>query len=316
MRVDHLDWDKLRVFSAVAELKSLTSAAKRLGESTPTVSRKIDDLERKLNCELLVRTPRGVELTEAGRLVELHTQTMNEKANSIWNDVCALDIEGTGRIRMAAGDGVMAHWLTQAIPDFQEHHPGIELEMTVTEEEPNLLSGEADLTLAFEEPRQRDLISLRLGMLHYMCFASQDYLDKYGEPESLYDFHGHRSLMHSSYVHQVDNWSPRVHGLQKLVSFAVTTNSGTILREVCAQGGGIAVMPSYVAALDSRLVPLSLPELAPAKFWLVYTQRLQRLSRGRIVIDWIRKQFSQDKHPWFMDTFVHPSKHLPQRYTA
>ena len=90
MSQNQLDWDKLRVFSVVADLKSFTAAAKKLGESTPTVSRKIDDLERKLNCELLLRTHRGVELTEAGRVVEAHVHAITEKANSIWYDVCAL----------------------------------------------------------------------------------------------------------------------------------------------------------------------------------------------------------------------------------
>ena len=309
MSGDHLDWDKLRVFSVVAELKSLTAAAKRLGESTPTVSRKIDDLESKLNCELLVRTHRGVELTEAGRLVEAHVHTIHDKANSIWNDVCALDIEGTGRIRLAAGDGIASHWLTRSIPSFQAENPGIELEINISEEPVNLLSGDADLTFTFDEPRHRDLQSIRLGVLHYMFFASPDYIELNGAPESLFDLQGHRCLIHSSYESQIDAWKPKAYDLKKALTYAVTTNSGTVMREVCAKGGGIALLPSYLAEVEpERLVPLPLPEVAPIRFWLVYTQRLQRLSRGRIVIDWVRKQFNQDSYPWFTETFVHPLK--------
>ncbi|WP_158588464.1 LysR family transcriptional regulator [Henriciella mobilis] len=309
MSQNQLDWDKLRVFSVVADLKSFTAAAKKLGESTPTVSRKIDDLERKLNCELLLRTHRGVELTEAGRVVEAHVHAITEKANSIWYDVCALDIEGTGRIRMAAGDGVASHWLTRTIPEFLDTHPGIELELKISDEEVNLLSGDADMTIAWEQPRHRDLLSQRLGVLHYMFFASPEYLAQHGEPESLFDLQGHTCLLHSNYQNQIDAWSTRAHDLKKALSYSVITNSGTVLREVCARGGGIAVLPSYVAELDpERLVPLALPEIAPIRFWLVYTQRMQRLSRGRIVIDWMRKQFSEDVSPWFMDTFVHPAK--------
>ena len=308
MSADHLDWDKLRVFSVVAEFKSLTAAAKSLGESTPTVSRKIDELERKLNCELLIRSHRGVELTEAGRIVEAHALTISEKANSIWNDVCAMDIEGAGRIRMAAGDGVASHWITRYVPEFQRCNPGIELELNITESDPNLLAGEADMTISFEQPRHRDLLSLRLGVLHYMFFASPAYLERHKTPASLFDLQGHTCLLHSSYINQIDEWTSRARDLKKALNYAVTTNSGTVLREVCAQGGGIALMPSYVAEIDpERLVALPLPEIAPIRFWLVYTQRLQRLSRGRIVIDWVRKLFSPESQPWFSETFVHPS---------
>ncbi len=306
MTPDHIDWDKLRVFSAVAELRSMTAAAKRLGESTPTVSRKIDDLEKTLKCELLVRTTKGVELTEAGRLVVKRTHIINDQTNSIWNDVCGLDIEGSGRLRMAASDGVASHWLTRFLPGLQTKYPGIELEMKIQEGEADLLAGDADLTFSFAEPRHRDLLSIRLGVLHYMFFAAPDYLEKRGRPQSLFDLHGHSCLFHESYINQIDRWASRAVDLRKSLTYSLITNSGTVLREVCAQGGGIALLPSYVAQIDSRLEPLDMPEIAPIQFWLMYTQRMQRLSRGRNLIDWIRQQFDHETHPWFRETFVHP----------
>jgi DNA-binding transcriptional LysR family regulator len=304
----HLDWDKLRVFSVVAELKSMTAAAKRLGESTPTVSRKIDDLEKTLSCELLVRSTKGVELTEAGRQVIQRTHVMNDNANQIFNTVNGLDIEGSGKIRMTAQDGVVSHWLSRYIPDFQAENSGIELEMQITEKDIDLLSSEADLNVTFTQPRHRDILSMRLGTLHYMFFASESYLAHKGRPESLYDLHGHDVLMHEAYSNQIDSWSTRAIDLKKTLNFKLHTNSGTVLREVCACGGGIAVMPSYLSEIDNRLVALDLPEVAPIEFWLTYTQRAQRLSRGRVLIDWMRKQFSAETTPWFRETFLHPNK--------
>lgn len=308
MAGNHLDWDKLRVFSVVAELKSLTAAAKRLGESTPTVSRKIDDLEKTLNCELLVRTTKGVELTEAGRQVIRRTHVMNDNASQILNTVSGFDIEGSGSLRLTSQDGVVSHWLTRFLPQFQMENPGIDLEVLITEKDTDLLSSEADLSITYVEPRHRDILSIRLGILHYIFFASQDYIDRRGRPESLYDLHGHDVLMHDSYSNQIDSWSSRAIDLKKALNFRLMTNSGVVLREVCARGGGIAVMPSYVAEIDPRLVPLDLPEVAPIQFWLTYTHRIQRLSRGRRLIDWLRKQFSTDNSPWFRETFLHPAK--------
>lgn len=308
MASNHLDWDKLRVFSVVAELKSLTAAAKRLGESTPTVSRKIFDLEKMLNCELIVRTTKGVELTEAGRQVIKRTHVMHDNVSQILNTVSGFDIEGSGSLRLTSQDGVASHWLTRTLPEFQRDNPGVELELIITDTDTDLLSSEADLSITFSEPRHRDILSIRLGVLHYLFFASQDYVAERGKPESLYDLHGHDVLMHDGYSNQIDSWSSRAVDLKKALNFKLETNSGLVLREVCARGGGIAVMPSYVAEIDSRLVALDLPEVAPIQFWLTYTQRVQRLSRGRRLIDWIRKQFSTDSSPWFRETFLHPNK--------
>ncbi|MEQ9314424.1 MAG: LysR substrate-binding domain-containing protein, partial [Henriciella sp.] len=121
-----------------------------------------------------------------------------------------------------------------------------------------------------------------------------------------FDMGGHRFLIHESYVHQIDNWSSRATELKRMLSYAVTTNSGTVLKELCANGGGLTLMPSYVAAIDERLVPLDLPELVQIEFWLAYTQRVQHLSRGRKFIDWIRMQFRHEDNPWFQETFLHP----------
>ena len=204
MSVDQIDWDKLRVFGAVAELRSMRAAAERLGESTPTVSRKVEALEKMLKCDLLVRTTKGVEPTEAGRLVLKRIHVMSDETNSIWNDVCGLDIEGSGRLRIAAGDGVCAHWLTRFIPQFRSDNPGIELELKITENDVDLTLGEADLTFTFSEPRRHDLLSIRLGVLHYMFFAAPEYFDDRERPQSLFDLQGHSCLLHSAYVNQVD----------------------------------------------------------------------------------------------------------------
>ena len=70
MSIDRLDWDTLRIFRVVAELSSMSAAAARLGESPPTISRKIDDLEKSLGIQVFLRSTRGVELTETGKQEE------------------------------------------------------------------------------------------------------------------------------------------------------------------------------------------------------------------------------------------------------
>ncbi len=305
---DHVwDWDKLRVFYVVCELGSMSRAAARLGEKPSTVSRKIDELERSMNTQLLVRTTRGVTPTPAGQTALRHAAAMQAAADAFSLEVANHNQPVEGPISIATGDGLGPYWLAPRLPRFHLTNPKIELNLKIVDAVPDVVSGEADIAITFSEPKKHDVIARRLGVLHYMFFASQDYLDTYGHPGSMFEFYNHRILFHKAYVEQLEHWVPKTLELRRIVDFALVTNSGTAMLNVCAGGGGIAIMPSYMIYADPRLVALDLPEAAPIAFWLCYTERVRRLSRGQLLIDWIRASFDPATIPWFRDTFVHPN---------
>ncbi|MEL6955288.1 MAG: LysR family transcriptional regulator [Pseudomonadota bacterium] len=307
MALDRLDWDKLKVFRIVSESGSISAAARRLGESPPTVSRKIDELEKALNASLFTRSTRGIEMTDAGKKALIHAEAMAEAASALKNEVADIDMPAKGAVTLVCGDGLGAHWIAPHLPEFQRAHPGIRLQIRITDAIPDPIASDGDITVQFSEPRRQDLISRKLGTLHYMCFSSRAYLDLYGQPSSVFDFHSHRVIFHDGYVNQVEKWPRKTADLTKVIDYALVTNSGAVMMAVCAGGGGIAVLPSYVAALDDRLVPLELPEVVPAAFWITYSERMRRLQRGQVVIEWLRTMFDQRKHVWFRNTFHHPN---------
>ncbi len=304
---DEANWDLLRVFKIVAEAGSMSAAAARLGESAPTISRRISDLEQDLNAELLKRTTRGVELTDAGRLLLRHANTIADAMDAIEMEVSDHDTPVEGKIHIATGDGLGPYWIARHLHEFYRLHPKIEIVLSVSDQLSTEAIEEADITIQFEEPKRHDLIVRKLGVLHYLCFASQPYLDVYGEPKSLFEFAQHRTLMHSGYIHQLDRWAPKTSDLKRLIDFALVTNSAAAMISVCETGGGIAVLPSYLSTVSPRLIPLNLPEIAPIQFWMTYTERVRRLPRGKAVLDWLRNIFHPDTSPWFREVFVHPS---------
>ena len=306
--MERLDWDKLKVFRAVAELGSMNAAAGRLGESPPTVSRKIDELERTLNALLLERSPRGVRLTNAGKKVIRYADAMADAADGIKADVSDYGEPIGGTVTLATGDGLGAHWIAPRLPKFHANNPKIELRLHVVNETPDLLSGEADIAIQFNEPSKHELIARQLGVLHYMFFASPEYLNTYGEPSSMFELHKHRLIFHEGYIEQAERWAPKSKEFRDILDLALVTNSGAVMMAVCANGGGIAVLPSYVAELDENLIPLSLPEVAPIRFWLTYTERIRRLPRGQVAIAWLKQAFDRRIHHWFRETYIHPSK--------
>ncbi len=306
MTSDRLDWDTLRVFRVVAELSSMSAAASQLSESAPTVARKIAELEEKLGTKLLTRSTRGVELTDAGRTVLRYAHTMAEAADSLHQEASRQTEPVEGVITLVTGDGVGPYWIAPRIGRFQDQNPRVQVRLIVQEEPADVTSGEADVAIHFTEPKRHDVIAHRLGVQHYVGFASPAYLRDNPAPESLFEYYKHRCLLHRSYVNQVERWAPKVPELRKMIDFAFVSNSGTALIQACAAGDGIALLPSFVAEIDSRIEPLPLPEIAPIQFWVVYTERFRRLPRGGLFIDWLRRLFEHEEAVWFREEFVHP----------
>lgn len=310
-KLDHMDrfnWDKLRVFRAVAQCGSISAAARLLGESPPTVSRKVDDLERSLNSILFKRSTKGIDLTDAGHQALRHTEAMAEAADALNRDVSDIDLPAEGKVRLITGDGLGPHWIAPRLPQFQQEYPKIQLELMTANTPADILGGECDIAIQFIEPRHQDLIAKKLGTLHYMCFASQDYLDTYGTPKSIFEFHNHRCIFHEAYVNQLEKWPQKTHKLSQILDYSLITNSGAVMLSVCAAGGGIAVLPSYVADFQNDLIPLEISEVAPINFWLSYTERVRRLTKGQAVLTWLKEVFDPIEHPYFRSTFVRPER--------
>ncbi|MCA8900352.1 MAG: LysR family transcriptional regulator [Hyphomonas sp.] len=308
MTTERMDWDNMRVFRVVAELGSMSAAASRLGESPPTVARKIDELEKDLNTQLLIRSTRGVELTDAGRVALNHINEVAESVGNMFTNAGNKDRDVEGRIVLATGDGLGPYWIAPRLPDFHKQNPKVQLRIRVVETPPDLEAGEADIAIQFTEPKSADLIARKLGVLHYISFASERYLDGNALPASLFEYYKHRCILHEGYVNQIERWAPKIAELKKMIDYALVTNSAATMIEVCANAGGIAVMPSYLGDADPRLKPLDLPEIAPIQFWLTYTERVRRLPQGEAVLDWIWSIFDERNVVWFRDEFVHPSQ--------
>ena len=146
-----------------------------------------------------------------------------------------------------------------------------------------------------------------MGVVHYLCFASRDYLDLHGTPASLTDFHHHRCLLHEGYVNQSERWADGAFLARQLIPFSLITNSSAALIACCRAAGGIAILPSYIGAAHPELVPLDLPEVASVQFWMTYTERVRRIPRGQVVVDWLRQAFDPAESDWFRAKLTRPN---------
>ncbi|KCZ94324.1 LysR family transcriptional regulator [Hyphomonas johnsonii] len=306
MLVETFDWDRIRIFRAVAELGSMSAAAEQMGGSVPTISRRISELEHAFRTELILRSTRGVDLTSAGHALLRHANLIADIVSAAHDDVAGSDKPDEGSIHIVTGDGLGPYWIAPRLADFHRLYPRITVRLTISDDVPDLLNNEADISVQCERPTRSDLIARRIGVLHYLCFASEAYLDRHGRPTALTDFGRHRCLIHGGYVRQAEKWAAEADPLRQLVAFALVTNSAAVMLADCVAGGGIAVLPSYIGETHPALVPLDLPRLAPIEFWLTYSERMRRLERGQVVLDWLKQAFAPSSAPWFRQRFVHP----------
>jgi len=306
MDLQSFDWSLLKVFVAVADTGTINGAAQQLGFSPAKVSRDIDQLEAHIGQELFLRSTRGMELTSAGQVVLPKARSMADAAGAMASDVSELQGDAGGQVVIAAHDAMATYWLAPRLPEFHQSHPDIEIMLKVVQETPNLADGEADICLQYEPPTLRNVISRVIGHLHYMPFASRDYLDIYGMPESLFDAGKHRILLHSGYNKQMEVWNEKTPHWKAIVSNVLQSNSSTVILEACARGGGIAVMPSYMADAERGVIALPFKPMASIRFWLAYTERARNLRRCQPVLQWLRECFSADRYPWFREVFVPP----------
>lgn len=286
----------------------MTAAARTLGESTPTVSRRINDLERELGTKLFQRSKRGVEMTAAGkRLLDL-VQKMQGLVETVGDQVAENNTKIAGAVKIKAGDGLGPYWIARHLPKFHRSVPNVQVDLEIGLAVDEVVHRQADLAIVVEKPTHPEIISQRLGTMHYMCFASQAYINEHGHPQSIFEFQNHKLLMHTSYVHQVEAWSKNIKQLKDFIDYSVITNSGTALLTLASNAGGIAILPSFIAEVEPDLVPLHLPALAPIQFWLTYTERVRRNPAGMATIEWLLSIFNEQKHKWFQSDFVHPNK--------
>ncbi|MDP6345454.1 MAG: LysR family transcriptional regulator, partial [Alphaproteobacteria bacterium] len=182
-----MDWDKLRIFHAVAHAGSFTHAGEDLNLSQSAVSRQISALEEDLGVQLFHRHARGLKPTEHGDLLYRAAHDVFDKLETVRTLLTDSRNRPAGDLRVTTTVGLGSTWLTPRIHEFLETYPDIRLAIICDDRELDLGMREADVAIRITEPRQPDLIKKRLFTVHTHLYASPAYLAKNGEPETIQD---------------------------------------------------------------------------------------------------------------------------------
>ncbi len=276
-----MDWDKLRIFHAVADAGSLTHAGEALQLSQSAVSRQIRGLEESLGATLFHRHARGLILTEQGELLFDATNTMSRTLDGASARIRDTEDEVHGELRVTTTTGFGTLFLAPRLPALYAQYPDLKIDLMLEERVLDLPMREADIAIRMKEPSQADLIRKRLMTVNMRLFASAEYLRANGAPQTLEELSEFRLISQSITSAQVSVGMELIRKLtarQLRSSFTVNNYFGVL--QAVINHLGIGVLPDYVSEDFPELVHV-LPEIASGDIpvFLAFPEELRHSRR-------------------------------------
>lgn len=287
-----MDWDRLRVFHAVADAGSLTHAGEVLHLSQSAVSRQIRALEEDFHTTLFHRHARGLILTEQGELLFEATRHMSKRLDAASARIRDSEEEVFGDLRVTTTIGFGSIWLAPRLAKLYEKYPNLKIDLMLEERVLDLPMREADVAIRMKEPSQADLIRKRLMNIHMRLYASPSYLEKVGTPTSLDDLANHRIISQNANSAQVSAGALLVRDVMSHeIGSALTVNNYFGVLQATIHDLGIGVLPEYLVEDFSNLVRV-LPDVESkdVPVFLAYPEELRQSKRVEAFRDFVTEE--------------------------
>ena len=287
-----MDWDKLRIFHAVADAGSLTHAGETLHLSQSAVSRQIRALEESLNATLFHRHARGLILTEQGELLFDATNAMNRRLDTAEARIRDSKDEAFGELRVTTTTGFGSLWLAPRLPALYAKYPDLKIDLMLEERVLDLPMREADVAIRMKEPSQADLIRRRLMSVRMRLYATPAYLAEHGTPMRIEDISDHRLICQNTTSFQVSAGASLVQELltHDVQSLLTVNNYYGVLQGVL-NNLGIGVLPDYLTEDFPEIVRV-LPDVESNEVpvFLAYPEELRNSKRIAAFRDFVMEE--------------------------
>ncbi|MGC8202785.1 LysR family transcriptional regulator [Aliiroseovarius sp. PTFE2010] len=287
-----MDWDKLRIFHAVADAGSLTHAGEALHLSQSAVSRQIRALEESLNTTLFHRHARGLILTEQGELLFDATAAMNKRLETASARIRDSEEEVFGELRVTTTTGFGTLWLAPRLPALYAKYPGLNIDLMLEERVLDLPMREADVAIRMKEPSQADLIRKRLMNIRMRLYASSNYLRDTGPLERIEDIATRRLICLNPGAPQVSSGARLVQELMTYdIQSRLTVNNYYGVLQAVRSDLGIGILPDYLTQDFPDLVHV-LPEILSTEVpvFLAYPEELRQSQRIGAFRDFVTEE--------------------------
>ncbi|WP_116598605.1 LysR family transcriptional regulator [Primorskyibacter marinus] len=287
-----MDWDKLRIFHAVADAGSLTHAGDVLHLSQSAVSRQVRALEESLDTTLFRRHARGLILTEQGELLFEATNAMVKRLDAASARIRDSEEEAFGDLKVTTTTGFGSLWLAPRLTKLYERYPNLKIDLMLEERVLDLPMREADVAIRMKEPSQADLIRKRLMSVRMRLYASSQYLKQNGVPVEMSDMSNHRLICQNTTSAQVAAGLNLVQELltHDIRSMLAVNNYFGVLQGVINHLG-IGVLPDYIIEDFPQAVRV-LPDVQSIEVpvFLAYPEEMRHSKRISVFRDFVEEE--------------------------
>lgn len=288
--------DAMRIYSRVAELGSFTATAESLGLLKSTVSNAVQQLENTLGTRLFHRTTRKVQMTQDGLAYYERCKDLLadfEELNTLFATGGQSGLRG--RLRVDLPLAMARDIVIPRLPEFLQHHPQLEVELSSTDRRVDLVREGFDCVLRVGGIGDQSLIAVPLGAYEQTNCASRKYLEQYGTPETLEDLARHKL------IHYTQTLGARATGFEYMdgngrilctpMQGIITVNNSDAYREACRAGLGIIQAPRIGRYLkDGSLVEIMRTyRPPPLTISMVYANRRHLPLRVKAFIEWMKQ---------------------------
>ena len=279
------DWERLRAFLAVLREGSLSAASRLLRVAQPTIRRRVEELEREHGIVLFTRSPAGLTPTPIGRELGRHAQAMASAAEAFSRAASAEADAASGAVRITASEVIGVEVLPPILAGLRAAHPGLVIELGLSNRSEDLLAREADVAVRMVRPLQQALVAKRVGVVRLGLHAHRAYLEARAVPTSLADLKGHDLI---GFEHEtVGVRALRGRGLSfAREDFAFRTDSDLGQLAAIRAGVGVGVCQTGLARRDPDLVHL-LPDTFgfDLETWVVAHEDMRHVRRVGLAFD-------------------------------
>ena len=278
------DWDLFQSLHAVLEAGSLSAAARLRGLTQPTLGRHIETLEQRLGSPLFLRSPRGLQPTDLARELKPHLHDMAAAASAAVRDASGAANSLTGSIRITASELVGAEVLPPMLTSFREAHPGIVIELMMSNIVDDLSRREADIAVRMAPPTQNALVAKKVGEVELGFYAAPAYLERHGSPVGMEDLKDHTIVGFDGPARSMRDLTGMNVPVNREI-FSFRSDSDLAQLAMLRAGYGIGACQPTIARRYGLVRVLANVNVFTLGVWIVMHENLRASRRMRLMFD-------------------------------